>query len=418
MIIKKILTEIRGNGTALDMKYWRERICDAVFYFFSVFGFFVYIPSVILSIREEIYSVALADTLVYLLCIFMTVNRRISYLVRAVTGIFLFYLLGLVLIITMGTTGAGSIWLFSTTVIAALLLGNKAAAISLILNSITQMAFYFLILTGVFNWKDALAVPHEAWLIKAVNFIILNSVIVIMNAVFLRGFNSFLAGTMETRNASIIGLAKLAEYRDTDTGEHLKRIGDYSVLLAEELALTGKYSDYITDDYIKDLRLSSILHDIGKVGINDSILLKPGPLSKEEFSSIKRHPEIGASVIDEIEKNISGRSLYDLAGEIALFHHEKWDGSGYPEGRKGTEIPLSARIVALADVYDAVTSRRPYKESFTHENAVDIISEGRGTHFDPDVVDAFLLAASRFKKKEIKDIDKSSIISQPMEVCP
>lgn len=194
----------------------------------------------------------------------------------------------------------------------------------------------------------------------------------------------------ETNRASILGLAKLAEYRDSDTGEHLDRIQHYTILLTIGLSKNENYKDYITPDYIEDIRLSSILHDIGKVGIHDAILLKPGKLDDSEFEDIKHHSEFGGNVIVELEKNIEGCSFFELGREIAFFHHEKWDGSGYPEGRRGTEIPLSARIVALADVYDALTSKRCYKKAFSHEETSEIIFQGRGTHFDPTIVDVFL----------------------------
>ncbi|HPP80726.1 MAG TPA: HD domain-containing phosphohydrolase [Deltaproteobacteria bacterium] len=200
------------------------------------------------------------------------------------------------------------------------------------------------------------------------------------------------------RNATILGLAKLAEYRDSDTGAHLERIREYCKVLAEELATKPAYEGYRTPEYIEDIYNSSILHDIGKVGIPDSILLKPGKLTPEEFEVVKRHSALGGEALKEVEAKIEGQSFLTLGKEIAYYHHEKWDGSGYPKGLKGEQIPLSARIVALADVYDALTSRRVYKEAYSHEEAKRIIVEGRGTHFAPDVVDAFLANEHLFRK--------------------
>ena len=210
----------------------------------------------------------------------------------------------------------------------------------------------------------------------------------------------------ETRLGVIIGLAKLAEYRDGETGAHLDRIRDYCFILAEELILLPRFKDYIDAKYVDDLCYSSILHDIGKVGVSDSILLKPGRLTEEEFSQIKKHTTIGGDSIKNVEKGLSDRTFLSLGKEIAYHHHEKWDGSGYPEGKKGTEIPLSARIVALADVYDALTSKRPYKEAFSHEKALKIIIEGRGIHFDPDIVDSFLSREKDFKNLRMRLIDE------------
>lgn len=200
------------------------------------------------------------------------------------------------------------------------------------------------------------------------------------------------------RNATILGLAKLAEYRDADTGAHLERIREYCKVVAEELSRKPEYDGYITSDYIDDIYNSSILHDIGKVGIPDSILLKPGRLSPEEFEVVKRHSALGGEALKEVEAKIEGQSFLTLGKEIAFYHHEKWDGTGYPRGLKGEQIPLSARIVALADVYDALTSKRVYKEAFSHEEARQIIVESRGTHFAPDVVDAFLTHEATFRR--------------------
>jgi|GEM_PF-2020763 len=208
-----------------------------------------------------------------------------------------------------------------------------------------------------------------------------------------------------TRLAIIMGLAKLAEYRDTDTGTHIERIQEFSSTLAKQLQKHHEYKDYISDEYIDDLHISSMLHDIGKVGIPDSILQKPDKLTFEEFEIMKHHSIIGGDSIKTVELKTEERSFLTLAKEIAYLHHEKWDGSGYPNGIKREEIPLSARITALADVYDALTSDRCYKKSFSHEEAKTIIAESRGSHFDPDIVDAFLEVEEEFReiKKQMQD---------------
>ena len=202
----------------------------------------------------------------------------------------------------------------------------------------------------------------------------------------------------EARAATILGLAKLAEYRDKGTGTHLERIREYSRLIAEQMSLMKKYQDYITKEYATDIYHSSILHDIGKVGIPDSILLKPGQLTREEFEIIKTHTVLGGKALDSIDSSIDGKSFLTLGREIAYHHHEKWDGSGYPQGLSGESIPLSARIVALADVYDALTTKRFYKEAYQHQEARDMIHGLRGSHFDPDVVDAFIKLERQFRQ--------------------
>jgi PAS domain S-box-containing protein len=207
------------------------------------------------------------------------------------------------------------------------------------------------------------------------------------------------------RTSTILGLAKLAEYRDEATGAHLERIREYTMILTKELSNKPHYQKYITEQYISDIYFSSILHDIGKVGIPDSILLKPGALSREEFEVIKRHSTIGGDVLKQVNARTKGRSFLTIGMHIAYFHHEKWNGTGYPNGLKQDEIPLSARIVALADVYDALTSIRIYKEAYSHEKAREIIISERGKHFDPEVVDAFLAHESTFDKirKEMQE---------------
>jgi len=199
-----------------------------------------------------------------------------------------------------------------------------------------------------------------------------------------------LANESYAQRTAILTLAKLTEYRDEETGRHLERIQAYTRLLALCLKDQKVGNDYLTNDYIDALCLSSILHDIGKVGIPDQILLKPGKLTGPEFDAIKKHTLIGGKVLEEAETLNPDRSFLAIGKMVAYNHHEKWDGSGYPFGLKGEDIPFSARIVALADVYDALRSTRPYKEGFTHQRALEIIFETRGSHFDPLLVDAFI----------------------------
>lgn len=207
-----------------------------------------------------------------------------------------------------------------------------------------------------------------------------------------------LKNVQEARTGVILGLAKLAEYRDEDTGRHLERIREFTRILALELANHPNYRDYIDERYVEDIYVSSILHDIGKVGVSDRILLKPGRLTDEEFEEIKKHPLIGGNALSAVDAHMKDTSFLTLGKEIAFHHHEKWNGQGYPFGLAGDRIPLSARIVALADVYDALTSKRAYKEAYPHRKALEIIRDLRGEHFDPDIVDAFLIHQHTFEK--------------------
>jgi putative two-component system response regulator len=189
---------------------------------------------------------------------------------------------------------------------------------------------------------------------------------------------------------TIFSLAKLAESRDPETGAHLERIREYCHVLAAELARRDEYAAEMGGDYVHLIYLTSPLHDIGKVGIPDAVLLKPGKLNPDEFAVMKTHAEIGARTLSALVETSPEAKYLQMARDIAWTHHEKFDGSGYPRGLAGHDIPLCGRIVAVADVYDALTTRRVYKPAFSHEKARSIILEGCGSHFDPDVVDAFL----------------------------
>lgn len=195
--------------------------------------------------------------------------------------------------------------------------------------------------------------------------------------------------SLESRNVIIFALAKLAESRDPETGAHLERIREYSRLLAEHLSTTPKYSSIVDPDYVRAIYLTSPLHDIGKVGIPDHVLLKPGRLTPEEFEIMKQHSIIGYNTLNAALLEQPDAEYLRFGRDIAGSHHEKFDGTGYPHGLAGEEIPLCGRIVAVADVYDALTTARVYKDAFSHEKARTIIAEGRGSHFDPEVVDAF-----------------------------
>ena len=197
---------------------------------------------------------------------------------------------------------------------------------------------------------------------------------------------------LHAQDATIMSLTALAETRDPETGGHIRRTREYVLVLARVLARKPKFKKYLDRDTIELLYKSAPLHDIGKVGIADSILLKPGSLTPEEFKAMQLHTLLGAETLAEAERqstDSSDRSFLGLAREIALSHHEKWDGSGYPQGLKAEAIPLGGRLMALADVYDALVTKRVYKDAMPHEEALQIILAGRGTHFDPDVVDAF-----------------------------
>ncbi len=200
----------------------------------------------------------------------------------------------------------------------------------------------------------------------------------------------------DSQLATINAMSTLAESRDDDTGQHIERTRTFCKFLAEKLQETSRFTGSLDATYIENIYHAASLHDIGKVGISDNILLKPGKLTPEEFEIIKTHTMIGANTLQTALSKYPGNVLINMGMTIACFHHEKWDGSGYPDGLAGEDIPLAARIMAVADVYDALRSQRPYKAAFTHEKSCDIIWEGSGSHFDPALVEAFTTVKSEF----------------------
>lgn len=194
----------------------------------------------------------------------------------------------------------------------------------------------------------------------------------------------------------IYALAQLTETRDIETGRHLERIGMYTKVIATELKNHPIHKDQVTSQFINHLTLSSVLHDIGKVGIEDAVLRKKGIYTDEERKTMQAHTIIGASTIDKVADKYPFMGFLKMASEIARYHHEKWDGTGYPEGLKGEDIPLSARIVAIADVFDALISERYYKPKYSFEESKRIILESSGKHFDPVIVEAFLKHEAEF----------------------
>ena len=202
----------------------------------------------------------------------------------------------------------------------------------------------------------------------------------------------------QTKDATILALTSLAETRDSDTGNHIRRTQQYMRELALTLAIDAVYAEQLAPDAVNLLSKSAALHDIGKVAIPDQILLKPGRLTSEEFEVMKTHTEHGRRALAQAEASVGGNSFLKCAREIAHYHHEHWDGSGYPTGIKGEDIPLPARLMAVADVYDALISPRAYKQAFSHQAAVDLILSQSGRHFDPVVVRTLVQCEAEFRQ--------------------
>jgi len=215
------------------------------------------------------------------------------------------------------------------------------------------------------------------------------------------------------QEVTMVAMGSLAETRDPETGNHIRRTQHYVKLLAEKLVNHARFDDYLNSTVIDLLFMSAPLHDIGKVGVPDHILLKPGKLTNAEFEAMKKHTTYGRDAIQAAESILDNtNSFLSLAKEIAYSHQEKWDGSGYPEGLAGDDIPIPARLMAVADVYDALISRRIYKPPFSHEKAVAIITEGKGSHFDPDMVEAFLEIADEFQEISQRYMDSEEDVKK------
>ena len=239
------------------------------------------------------------------------------------------------------------------------------------------------------------------WMIRLVFFLLMSLIIGFLSDYSKKEYerrNSITKEISDSHMATIYALVKLSESRDDETGTHIERVSVLCKLLAEKLLQFPKYAEYIDNHFIDNIYKASALHDIGKVGIPDSILLKPGKLTTEEFEVIKQHTVIGANTLLEVQKKYPNNEFLDFGIVITYYHHEKWNGKGYPCGLSKQAIPLPARIMALVDVYDALRSKRVYKEAYSHEESVEIIKEGRGSHFDPEIVDVFLENEGEFKE--------------------
>jgi putative two-component system response regulator len=217
---------------------------------------------------------------------------------------------------------------------------------------------------------------------------------------------------LETRDLALFALARLAESRDYETGEHLERVRAYAQILADDLAGQGTYG--IDEEFVKLMHQTSPLHDIGKVAIPDHVLLKPGRLDPEEFEIMKTHAEEGARTLTVALDQFPEAEFLRMARDIALYHHERFDGKGYPQGLAGDAIPLCARIFAVADVYDALVAKRVYKAAYSHEVAKKIMLQGRGSQFDPAVVDAFLRCENVIRT--VKERDTQTVAEEEAAV--
>lgn len=231
--------------------------------------------------------------------------------------------------------------------------------------------------------------------------------LMVIISIYINMENPSILGLEHYHHEMVMGFATLVENKDDSTGGHIRRSSAYAVLIAQNLRKNKQYKNRITKDFIDHLAKSAPMHDIGKIGIPDAVLQKPGRLTPEEYDIMKQHPLIGGKIIRDTFGHLFDGEYESMAFQVAMYHHEKWNGKGYPEGKSGTDIPLCARIMAVADVFDAVSAKRCYRDALPLEECYQIITNGRGTDFDPDIVDAFL-----YDKDEIEKIYNNNFIQK------
>lgn len=297
--------------------------------------------------------------------------------------------------VTGGKSNVYANLMYLPIAIVAATSGRKQGVIIAVVNGL--LIGYFM----HFDKTFAISIDTANWILRMVIYSIMAFIIGTFSEHYRQEYekniyNKKLAA--EAQMATIYSLVKLSESRDDSTGAHIERVAFFCKFLAEKMRYMEKYKNDIDEEYVQTIFEASPLHDIGKVGIPDYILLKSGQLTEEEFEIMKSHTTIGAKTLLEVHKKYPNDKVIEMGIEITNYHHEKWDGSGYPFGLSGEQIPLSARIMALADVYDALRSKRVYKEAYSHKESVEIIKQGRGTHFDPDIVDVFLAYEAEFEK--------------------
>jgi len=244
----------------------------------------------------------------------------------------------------------------------------------------SNIALYLIVLTGITGYQ----------MLKPDALVTSAGILTLILGMYINQENPAMKELERYHNEMVLGFATLVEERDNSTGGHIRRTSAYAESLAKALRDKGHYKDILTKDYIRNLSMAAPMHDIGKISIPDAILLKPGKLTDEEFETMKEHTLSGGKIIKEAFGKLDDEGYMNMAYEVAVCHHEKWNGKGYPCGLKGEEIPLSARIMAIADVFDAVSEKRCYRDAMPLERCFEIIEEGKGTDFDPLLAEIFL----------------------------
>ena len=364
-----------------------------------------YLVGVFMAGRIGLWSVVFIDTLSYAWLLFLVFSSSLSYRNRVYGLLLLIEFLALALLMITGNDGAGWLWLFLAPVLAALLLDCRNGYLVSVAS--TLLLVFLAVLDRLLSagWMVLLDQGLPLFVVIGSNYLTLSVIVVFIIGRLLNSLEGTLKalreGTRElelTQEVTVDTMASLAEYRDIETGNHIIRTRHYVQLLARQLQQQAPaYASVLDDETVELLSRSAPLHDIGKVGVPDDILLKPGKLTDDEFEEMKKHTVYGREALMHAEEKLGSNHFLRLAAEIAWTHHEKWNGKGYPRGLAHEDIPLSGRIMAVADVYDALISRRVYKEALSHEEAMAYIVAHAGSHFDPEVVRALQAVAEDFQ---------------------
>ncbi len=398
MIFGKMIDKVRRNhcrSRPTTLQAIRECVLFNLMLFAVFGGMIAYIPGVLSAVFTGLYDIALIDTLYYgwVIYLFFAPNR--SYRFRAFGLLIPIWGLSLYLIVRVGTEGAGFLWLFVVPILTGTLIGRKEGIIGIVLGAaaLVLIAASSTVVPDAGNTAAA-AYGTSFWSITVGNIVLLMTLVLVSTSVMIealdraiRRLEAKLRELSETKDATIEAFATLAEYRDAETGYHIRRTKAFVELIVRALKKRGFYPERLDEEFIGLLVKSAPLHDIGKIGVPDAILLKKGRLTPEEMKEMQKHTVYGYEALTHTAARLGNEHFLSMAAEIAYTHQERWDGRGYPRGLAGEEIPLSGRIMAVADVYDALRSRRSYKEPKSHEEAMAFLKEHAGTDFDPKIIE-------------------------------
>jgi len=386
------------------LKEWRTRAVTIILYITIIVALPAYVVSAIQTLGAGGWQIVVPMTAIYMVVIAVAIVKRLGYRIRGGVFIAAGYMMAVTNLVLFGLEGSGRVYLVALPIMAFVLVGTRAGWITTGLSILIYGIFSLLANSGILEtWMMPVA-DRTAMALWVTGGATLAMLLVLIVALLIR-MNRFLINSLKAERRSMVdlvqtydktleGWARALELRDIETAGHCHRVSEITKRIAGQAGMA--------DNGLMDLHRGALLHDIGKMGIPDSILLKPGKLTDEEFKQMQEHTTYAYDLLAHIPYLLK-------ALDIPYCHHEKWDGTGYPRGLKGADIPLSARIFSVVDVYDALTSDRPYRRAWPEEQALAYIKERSGTEFDPSVVEAFVKLAD----EEIDSFNKGSSGAQP-----